>query len=489
MKTTNQRIGSILVKLACIGAILCSTAYLLMLGWYNTFLLDDYGFIAETDRSGVPGMVHDMYYYQQSRFSTFFVLGWILKIWGHASNLIGYTILLLILGYSVLYYALRNITDIRNKWLLAGCSILITNIAIMAYLELSTFYWVCCALYTLSTYAAIALITAIFYDRGKSWVRWTIVVLCSLYLCGGAENFTPLVIAVMGIALLYQMVKNHMWEFWRTVEQKMMIVSVLILFAGFVVVLLGPGTSNRATEGEGGYLAHFTIVSFVTKLIGASAIFAMRLLSKGLYYLLLIPFGLWIGRAMPESKEKIWKRIIISCVIVFGLIELSIAAPVVGMGWYAPLRSYSFVSFMMAALIIHCGALIGQKYRSDCAIWLSAISAIIIISMSLYYMRTEYPMVKKTHAQIVQRNNAIQEHVVSGSKEPIVLDSIYYPVKPNAYAILRSAINKCLGQQSSHVALPSVYYPYEFYDITKDPSHWKNQALKKYFKAEFDIVG
>ena len=215
----------------------------------------------------------------------------------------------------------------------------------------------------------------------------------------------------------------------------------------------------------------------------------MRLLSKGLYYLLLIPFGLWIGRAMPESKEKIWKRIIISCVIVFGLIELSIAAPVVGMGWYAPLRSYSFVSFMMAALIIHCGALIGQKYRSDCAIWLSAISAIIIISMSLYYMRTEYPMVKKTHAQIVQRNNAIQEHVVSGSKEPIVLDSIYYPVKPNAYAILRSAINKCLGQQSSHVALPSVYYPYEFYDITKDPSHWKNQALKKYFKAEFDIVG
>ena len=180
MKTKLQSILSIFAKIAFVLAIICSTAYLLMLGYNNNLLLDDYGFVAEVDRGGAYGLMKSAYFGLQSRFSAFYILGWILKIWGHASNLIGYTILLLVLGYGTLYYALRNITQLTNKWLLFGSAILITNVSIMAYFEMSTFYWVCCAVYTLSTYAAIALFTAIFFSNGKLWARWLIVVFCSL---------------------------------------------------------------------------------------------------------------------------------------------------------------------------------------------------------------------------------------------------------------------------------------------------------------------
>lgn len=487
---STQKFVSVLCRVAFIAAILCSTAYLLMLGWYNNFLLDDYSFISDVDNGGAWGLTKHAYLNWQSRFTTFYVVGWIYEIWGHASNLIGYTILLLVLGYGTIYYALRNITKNDDRWLLAGSSILITNVAIMAYLELSTFYWVCCALYTLSTYAAIILITAIFYSKGELWARWLAVILSSLYLCGGAENFTPLLIAVLGVILLIQMIQSRIWIFWKTQEQRMMITSLLILFIGFIAVIKGPGTSIRAVgDNPAGFMEHFELVLYIQKFVAASVVFAMRVVSRGLYYLLLFPIGVLIGKQMEETKSAIWKPLLISLLIVVAIIELSLAASVYGMGWYASLRAYSFVSFMIAAMVIYWGMLMGRKYRGNTAVIMATISATIILAMSIYFTRTEYPLVKNYHEQIVRCNSTIQSHVQSGSSDPLVLEEIPYPVVPNSYAILRASISKCIGKSISSVPTPSTYFPYEQYRLSTDPERWENMSVKKCFKADFDIIG
>lgn len=485
-----QKIVSILCKVAFIAAIVCSTAYLLMLGWFNNFLMDDYSFISDVDSGGAWGLTKHAYLNWQSRFSAFYVLGWILSIWGHATNLIGYTILLLVLGYGTIYYALRNITHVTDKWILCGSSILITNVTIMAYLELSTFYWVCCVLYTLSTYAAIILITTIFFRKSKLWARWIAIILCSLYLCGGAENFTPLVIAVFGIILLIQMIQSRTWVFLQTQEQRMMVASLLILGVGFIAVIKGPGTSIRAVgENPAGFMEHFALVPFIKKFVAASVVFTMRVFSRVLYYLLLLPIGILIGNQMTESKETIWKPLLISLLVVVAIIELSLAASVYGMGWYASLRAYSFVSFMLAAMVIYWGVLIGKKYRDKQSVIYTTISAIIISAMSIYFTRTEYPLVKEYHEQIVRCNTAIQNQVLSGSHEPLVLEEIAYPTKPNTYAILRTGINRCIGKAGGAISAPATYFPYEQYRLSINPESWENVSVKKCFKADFDILG
>ncbi len=490
MNTKSQKIFSICIKVAFVAAVVCSTAYLLMLGWFNNFLLDDYSFITFTDQDGAYGLMHDAYWNWQSRFSAFYVLGWILQIWGHASNLIGYTILLLVLGYGTIYYALRTFTCIPNRWLLVGSSIIITNVAVMAYLELSTFYWVCCALYTLSTYAAILLFTAIFFSKGKLWLRWILVILSSLYLCGGAENFTPLIIASLGIMLIYQMIQSRSWIFWRTHEQQMMIVSVVILAVGFLIVLAGPGTQTRAvTENSAGFMGQFALMPFFKKIISASVIFAMRLASRGLYYILLFPIGMLIGNHMTESQDKILKKVLISFVAMYAIIELSIVASVYGMGWFASLRAYSFVSFMVAAWVMYWGVLVGRKYRNQLASWLCVLSFLLIISISTCFIRIEYPLVKDYHAQIERTNNLIQEQVRLGRTEPLYVEPVTCTEMPNTYAILRSAMNKCLGKSSSAISAPATYFPYERYGLTIDPNHWKNRDIQWRFGAEFNIIG
>ena len=192
---------------------------------------------------------------------------------------------------------------------------------------------------------------------------------------------------------------------------------------------------------------------------------------------------------MSESNAVIWRRVLITFVIAVSLIELSIAASVFGVGWYASLRSYSFVSFLLASLITYWGALVGRKYRSYGLKWITVLAAVFITAISIRFVKTEYPVVKDYHAQIAQRNAEIQEHVVSGSAEPLELSPIPYPSMPNTYAIMRYAVNSCFGKTKPHIAEPSTYFPYEKYGLTKNPMNWKNQVLAEYFKADFDIIG
>lgn len=492
----NKNIGSIILKVAFVVAIICSTAYLLMLGWYNTLLLDDYGFVADVDEGGAYGLMRNAYLYWQCRFSAFYVLGWMLKVWGHASNLIGYTILLLMLGYGSIYYVLRHITQITNKWLLVGSATLITNISVMAYLEMSTFYWVCCAVYTLSTYAAIVLLTAIFFSNGKLWGRWIAVIITSLYLCGGAENFTPLVIAALGVILLTQMIRSRSWIFWRTPKQQMIIASLVILCAGFMAVVLGPGTISRATHNGSAdsFMSHLVIVPYVTQLIKASVVFWTRLLSRGLYYVLFFPIGMLIGAVMKqvgyEPLRKLHTSVLLSVLVVFLLIELSLAASVFGTGWYASLRAYSFVSFIMAAFVVYCGAVCALCCNSQhTAVVCGVVTCILIAGMSISFFKQEQPLVADVRSQIESRHAQILEHKQSGRNEPIEIKEVQYPHIPNTYAIMRSMINSALGHPNSEIAQPNEYFPYERYSLSWKTADFRNRGVQVYLRVDFDIVG
>lgn len=480
---------SIISSVALGIAAICSTGYLLMLGWYNNLLLDDYGFVADVDQNGAWGLMVDIFGWQ-SRFSAFYVLGWIFKIWGHASNLIGYTLLLLILGYCVIYYALHSITRIPHHWLLIGLSVIITNVSIMSYFELSTFYWLCCAVYTLSSYAAITLITAIFFSQGKKWLRWLLVISSSLYICGGAENFTPVVIAGLGLVLVSQMITARSWSFWKTNQQQMILCSLLILIIGFFVVITGSGTSKRAQLFDSlGFMGHFELLPYLTALVKSSLVFLTRLLSRSLYFLVLFPIGVFVGTQMKESSNKISLKILMSAVIVLGIILLSNAASVYGIGWYAPLRAYSFVSFVISAVVLYWGILVGPRARNSVVMGLFIASLMAIAAISVYSAKTEYPMVKEYRTLIQNTDALIKEQVQSGRSETLIVEEITVPSIPNSYAILRSAMNCFAGKTDKSIAEPNTFFPYERFELSIDPSNWKNKDLQNYYNAQFEIVG
>ena len=496
MSLPKQKILSVFLKLSFIIALVCSTAYLLMLGWYNYLVADDFWLVNYVNDNGVWGMTRDSYLTWHCRFSCLYVYGWIMKAWGHASNLIGYTILLLILGYATLYYAVRRLTGLRDRWLVLGCAMLMTNVTIMAYLNLSAFYWISCSQYTLSAYAAIVLMVTILKSNGRLWLRWLMVIVCSMYLGGGAENFTPILITLGGVWLLYQMVTSRSCVFWRTTEQRMILVSMLILAVGFVAVTFGPGNRGRieTCEGAEGFMGRFALLPYIGKFVKASAVFYMRLLARAGYYILLFPLGWLLGVRIKKSgyagEIKAGKAFLVSLIVSLFAIEVSIAASVYGIGWFAAERSYCFVSYIMAALAVYWGVLSGLRVSNEKVVSICVVSAnIIIAGMSCSYIRSEQPLVADVYGQIENCYTQILEHQQAGKTEPLVVTPITYPYMPDSYAIMRNLIRRAMGKSGTYASNSARYFPYKRLVLSRDPKDFKNDGVRHWQHVDFDIIG
>ena len=183
-----------------------STAYLLLLGCNNALSLDDYGYVSLVEDNGIWGMMGMAYQGWQCRFSTFLVNGLILLLFGRAKNLVGVTILMLLLGWGTTCLLFSGINRKHNlgipMTIVGHVSIITVNVGVVSFLEPATFFWLCALNYTISIWMTLLLIYALFFCNGNNVIRWVLVVVSSLYISGTAENYTPLVILVLGIVWL-----------------------------------------------------------------------------------------------------------------------------------------------------------------------------------------------------------------------------------------------------------------------------------------------
>ena len=75
-----------IIKLLLVVAAVCTTAYLLMLGRFNTLSLDDYGFVDDLSTVSPWEWMQHMYMTWQGRFSWFITSGYIFEFWGRKSR-------------------------------------------------------------------------------------------------------------------------------------------------------------------------------------------------------------------------------------------------------------------------------------------------------------------------------------------------------------------------------------------------------------------
>lgn len=145
------------IKALLVVAAVCTTAYLLMLGWFNTLSLDDYGFVVNMTRYTPWKWAVLQYVAWSGRFSNYFISGCMFKIWNNSDILFSWTIILLLIGYSITYLYMRDVLKVKEVVNRCAIAVLISNITIMSVFEISTFYWLCCAGYFLEIYATLGL--------------------------------------------------------------------------------------------------------------------------------------------------------------------------------------------------------------------------------------------------------------------------------------------------------------------------------------------
>lgn len=488
------KVGALLL---CIAAI-CTTAYLLMLGWFNTLSLDDYGFAVDLSHMTPWEWMKNTYMTWQGRFSTFLVSGCIFKIWGHATSLFSWTIIHLLLGYAVAYLYMRDVLKVKNVVSRCALAVLVSNITIMSVFEISTFYWLCCAGYFLVIYATLLLFYVLFVSKWKGWVNTIIAIVCTLYISGSAENYSPLVLMTLGIIWLIVLIRDAKQSSFNEAFCKhwLLFTVCAMLVIGFVVMVVAPGNKVRMVQEDGemvGFMYQFDLVLFIKKTVVANFIFMLRVISRSLYWIGALPIFMYVGKLIRENKTEILhvnllKGIVLATFVLLGFIFIAITACVYGLGYYPPLRSMSFVPYVIMAYFAYVGCLIGSKMADKSGPivnWILTVGTICWIAFAGYEIRKEYPEVKRYHDYVIRRNEQIQQLAAAGSTKTLYVDGFVWPEWRNTYSYLRTAINKCVGSKN---VVNEPYFPYMVTELDKNnPGCFKNTDIRDYYKAQFDI--
>lgn len=487
-----------IINVLLIVASVCTTAYLLMLGWFNTLSLDDYSFVVDMTQNSVFGWTKLMYETWQGRFSTFLVSGCIFKIWGFATSLFSWTVIHLILGYAVVYLYIRDVLRVRDTVHCIAIAVLVSNITIMSVFEISTFYWLCCAGYFLVIYATLLLFYVLFVSMWREWVNIVVAIVCALYISGSAENYTPLVLMILGIIWLVEIIRETKRSSFREAfgNQWLLFTVCAILGIGFIAMVAAPGNKLRmeSMDGRVGFMYDFQLVPFLKTTIVANVIIILRVLSRSLYWLGTLPIFMYVGKLLHNhyediSQEQLLKKIGIATLMLLGFIIIAVTACVYGIGYYPPLRSLSFISYAIVVYLAYAGCLIGYKIAERKG---SMVNGLVIVSLigwiffTCYEFRREYPEAKRYHDYITQRGNNIKKLAKEGNTETLYVDGFDCPEWRNTYSYFRTAINRCVGSKK---VVNEPYFPYMVSEIDREDSNdFKNLGLREYHGAQFDIL-
>ena len=478
-----------------------STAYLLVLGWNNALALDDYGYISLVEDNGVWGMMRMAYQGWQCRFSTFLVNGLVFLLFGRAKNLIGVTLLMLLLGWSImglLFSGINRKYELRfPRHIVILVSILAINVGVAAYLEPATFFWLCALNYTFSIWMTLLLIYALFYCDCNRFLRWGLVAISSLYISGTAENYTPLVILILGIVWLVRL----LYLKGKTNQQKevdlMLLVSLIIMVIGFLVMLFGPGNKNRMESiGEDTMaIANLSLSQILLKTLKGSAILLLREFSRIHFYLILFPVFYYIGAMYCiDHAPKVTIAHGLLVLIAFVLfVVVSVLACVIAIGWYAPPRAYSYMSFIMMGVCAYLGIRFGKQYHknkktiSTFMMLFATAGTILFAGMIL----RDKPIVEDYHHYVSSRDESIQEKKnnvergIETNETAFICHSFEGKWRLNSYSTLRNLVNVCLGKNKRYYEPQMILMEST---LSPDANDWRNRDLQNYYHAGFDIV-
>lgn len=485
------------INVALLLGSIASCVYLLMLGWFNHLQLDDYGFVVDAENLGIFGFAKHMYMTWECRFSAFVVQNILNITIGRMSNLILLTIIQLIFAYSSIYLLYKYIFQIKCNFVVWNLAIITANIAIMSYFELSTFYWLSAAWYNLPIFTTIYLIVFLFYSKARIGWRWVGVILCVLYLSGCPENYLPIVIVSLTSYFVYLLWQRKTISFWKDERLLMTFVTLVLLSVGMLSMLLGPGNKVRMQASgmtDTNMFSHLFIPAYFLKSIKAFAIVSIRLLSRCLYFLLLVPIFMYVGYCVKQNRTNLqwfnWANLGYVTIIMLCLLILTVSVSVYGLGWYPPLRSYCFVSFIMAFYFAALGVCLGGLIQwKKFTLYGFVIADLVITIMSIRFFVQDYPIVKEYHKNITMLQQEIRYSVEHKRTVPLYVSKIDLPTRPNTYARLRLFINAHIFNTDSIIPEPNTYAPYMAIKLSTNPTYFVNKGIQNYYGANFDIIG
>jgi len=328
--------------------------YYLILSFYSRTHYDDLHFLWMLKNMSVNDFVSDMYFNRSGRFAGYFLYGVIFKIIIYFNEYRFVPILFWFFGATICWYVTKSFLKSISSFLLFNAVALFYNLYVLTNIDFAVFNWLCAICFYM--YAPFLILTLYLLNKKRIyWYQWFILILISIFLGGGQEAFTPVVLLVFVFNVFYYL-KQFKYKLFDTIKdirvQKIVAFGFIVLIC-FIIVVIGPGNYIRMQLSE--FVKPTSLSGYISGFSNAISMFLYFVSFYLPYYIILGTVFLYIGLCLPKDSLKInlsYTKIISISILVYCIYFLLSAFPNVYL-WsgFGIQRNYTHVVFFTILFI------------------------------------------------------------------------------------------------------------------------------------------
>ncbi len=453
--------------------------YYIGLAIYNRLHFDDLNFLWHLREMTTCEYVVDKYLNWSGRFVGYFLnalhSNFILQTgWHWLLPLIYYT-----LGIICTYIPLRKYMP-NNAFAAWNAIVLFYNIYVLTNIDYPSFTWICAMAY-LVFMPFTFMLWHLIQKQVTRWYEWIIMMLFALFLGGGHEAFTPMVLGLYfcyGLYLLY----GYAWtikDAWHDIRVKKLIGAAAVILIAWIIVVIAPGNYVRMDEAGLG-----SSVGFIGLVKGYVSVLIMLAYFEAFYvpyYFILVGLFVLVGYWQKDKiqipfsyKSLMWT----SLLMWVGYVAISIIPFVYLWGGVGFQRNYTPIVFISLFTFCFWGFILGY-YKLKSHVKLTtifvAIGLCILIGIQTYNNVADLPTACQYSKAVDERVEYLQCLEAEGQTETVVVKRIESPFCLDAKFVISSV----LGRKTNK---PVLYY------ISEEVPDEYIYHFKKVYGLSFDFV-
>jgi|GEM_PF-3075193 len=451
--------------------------YFTFLAIYNRLSQDDFLFMKAIENSGCFSFVKGAFLSQSGRFIGYFYNSILYSFIIKTGSIIYIPIFTWIIIFLMFRFVLTNFLT-SSSFLSFNLSALFLNLFIITNFEFTAFYWICATFYYVQPVLMLALFALVNQDKVSKF-QYEGLILFAVLISGSSEVFIPFCLLFLLINLLYYYIKHNKDLSLMILDNKVrrIIVSMVIIFIGFVIVIIAPGNYNRATEAI--FHQPQSFAEFLKISVQSFVLFIYLLAFKFPYYIILILISFIVGfqnRLNFGSKINLKRFLLYSWLGYLIFIGLSVLPTAYLMSGFGFQRIYTSTIFFSILFFVLQGFVFGLKtnfvVKVDVMKRLIYINLLILIAVMIVNIYMDIPNARKYSQSDKERTEFLLDLKKQNHKGLVKLSPLFIPYTYNLKYIL-------LKEKQ-----PMLYYLNE---IEMDTAAYSNLCIKSYYELEFPI--
>ena len=459
--------------------------YYLILAYYSRPHYDDLHFLWKLREMSIIDYVRDMYYSRSGRFVAYFINGIVFKTILLVGTHKFFPILFWSLGIILCWIPAKNIFKSVPVLLLFNVVCLFYNIYVLTNIDFAVFNWLCAMSYYILGPCLVYLLYLLSKEK-KKWLDYVLLVVLSIFLGGGQEAFTPIVLFALLLYsfFLYSKKEFKICDLFKDNRFKSVLIFSAIMLVCFVIVIVAPGNYERMSEATELMHPH-SLLGWVNAYIKALGVFYYFIAFYLPYYIVLAFFAVYIGSKFYRQrfiKSFSLRKSVFMISVIYGLYMIFSVFPSAYL-WsgFGIQRNYTHVVFFTMLYICSLGFIYGSYKLAPnkerilkLSIEFCLVLLIVIMSVNIFQDTVSAKNYADSVDSRIKYLNALNEKGVEGEVEVEPLNVPY--TNKTKYVFL-----KLLGKKKNPQTV--LYY-------TSDTSTIPNEYakhLKKVYDHNFLI--